>query len=160
MQCFYRTPKVQNIITELKTIRKISFPHLLLNLFITIMHFSLWLRVCAAHLAHPEYTPLLEAEVCIEKYTMFRMDRQNRSHGGAANYVQDDLTASTELLDSFSNGTTELMTLYIKQLDLLITTVYRPPNTTLDHKNIRNGETARGQLNDLHETAPCPPPLE
>ena len=33
--------------------------HLLLNLFITILHFSLWLRVCGTHLAHPEYTPLL-----------------------------------------------------------------------------------------------------
>ena len=28
------------------------------------------------------------------------------------------------------------------------------------YKNIRNGETARGQLNGLHEAAPCPPPLE
>ena len=28
------------------------------------------------------------------------------------------------------------------------------------NKNIRNGEIARGQLNDLHETAPCPPRLE
>ena len=28
------------------------------------------------------------------------------------------------------------------------------------HKNIRNGKTARGQLNDLHEAALCLPPLE
>ena len=63
---------------------------------------------------------------------MFRMDRQNISHEGVASYVRDDLAASTELLDSFSNGTTKLMTLYIKQLDLLIITVYIPPNTTLN----------------------------
>ena len=27
-----------------------------------------------------------------------------------------------------------------------------------EHKNIGNGKTARDQLNDLHEAAPCPPP--
>ena len=41
-----------------KNNKKNIVSHLLLNLFITIMHFSLWLRVCGAHLAHPEYTPL------------------------------------------------------------------------------------------------------
>ena len=41
-----------------KSNKKNMVSHLLLNLFITIMHFSLWLRVCGTHLAHPEYTPL------------------------------------------------------------------------------------------------------
>ena len=35
---------------------------------------------------------------------MFNMDKQNRSYGGVANYVRDDLAASTELLSSFLEG--------------------------------------------------------
>ena len=74
----------------------------------------------------------LDAEIHIDKYTAFRTDRQSRSHGGVANYIRDDIATSVEILETFSNGTTELLIVCIKKLDLQVTTVYRPPNTTLE----------------------------
>ena len=71
----------------------------------------------------------LDAEVKIENYTIFRADRKQRSHGGAAMYIREEEAATTELLANFSNGTTELLALLIKELDLVLVTMYRPPNT-------------------------------
>ncbi|XP_076069761.1 uncharacterized protein LOC143041638 [Oratosquilla oratoria] len=74
----------------------------------------------------------LDAEVTIDGYTIHRADRKNRSHGEVIIYTRNYLAACIENVESFSNGTVELLKIYIKNLDMLVMTVYRPPNTTLD----------------------------
>ena len=51
----------------------------------------------------------LDTEIGIDNYTVYRRERQNRSNGGVANYVHDDLATSTEILETFSNGITKLL---------------------------------------------------
>ncbi|XP_076045873.1 uncharacterized protein LOC143028125 [Oratosquilla oratoria] len=73
---------------------------------------------------------ILDAEINIQNFTLFRADRVDRSHGGVALYLREDLAANTEVLTAFSNNTTELLAVHVKKLDLFIATLYRPPNTT------------------------------
>lgn len=71
----------------------------------------------------------LDAEIRIKDYTIFRSDRVNRSHGGVALYIRNDSAAYTDVLCRFSNGTTDLLVLYLKNINLVIFIVYRPPKT-------------------------------
>ena len=75
---------------------------------------------------------ILDAEVKIQNYEIFRTDRRDRSHGGVAIYIDKNLAASTDILIDFSNGTNEILALFIKKLNLEVIVVYRPPNTTQD----------------------------
>ena len=50
-----------------------------------------------------------EAEVDIEKYTLYQTDRAGRSHDGVAIYVRKDFAFTTEVLHSNSNGTNEIL---------------------------------------------------
>ncbi|MPC34244.1 hypothetical protein E2C01_027628 [Portunus trituberculatus] len=74
----------------------------------------------------------LNSELYIKDYTTFRADRSSSSHGGVATYIRDDIASSTEELKLFSNGTTELLSLYLRKIGLILITVYRPPNTTME----------------------------
>ena len=92
----------------------------------------------------------LDAEVKINSYTIFRTDRtrpkkkRGRNSGGVAIYVRDDLAASCEVLFEFSNGTIEAICLSIKQLNLVICTIYRPPD------NVQGGNRSTStELKDL-----------
>ncbi|KAK8371789.1 hypothetical protein O3P69_015569 [Scylla paramamosain] len=87
---------------------------------------SVFLALTETHLTRDH----LDAEIAIDGYTIFRADRINRSHGGVINYIRNDMAASAENMGTFSNGTTELLTIYLKKLDQLVITAYRPPNTS------------------------------
>ena len=69
---------------------------------------------------------VLDAEISIEGYNLFRSDRLNRSHGGVCTYVRKDLAVVSEIKDS--NSYCDFQILYLPQLNLVITNVYRPPN--------------------------------
>ena len=71
-----------------------------------------------------------DEEIRIQHYEIFRTDRKDRSHGGIAMYIENSLAINTEILLSFSNGTCEIMSLFIKAINLVVAVVYRPPNTT------------------------------
>ena len=71
---------------------------------------------------HPE---ILDAEIQIKNYTLFRSDRQGRTHGGVCTYVRRDLATSVILKDS--NSYCDTLILRIHQLNLLLITFYRPP---------------------------------
>ena len=79
-------------------------------------------------LTETQLTPdILSAEVTIKGYTIYRSDRLGgRSHGGVTGYVRDDLTVVER--ESYSNNCCESQALEIKELELLLVNVYRPPN--------------------------------
>ena len=92
---------------------------------------AIFLALTETHL-HKDH---LDAEINMENYTAIRANRHIRSHGGVANYIRNDTAANMETLDSFSNGKTELLGVHLKNLNLLVITIYRPPNTTLENFN-------------------------
>ena len=73
---------------------------------------------------------VLSAEVSILGYTLYRSDRQGRTHGGTCVYVRDDLAA--QLLLSHSNSVCESLVVKVKTLDLILVTIYRPPYSSLE----------------------------
>ena len=68
---------------------------------------------------------ILDAEIQIKNYTLFRSDRQGRTHGGVCTYVRNDLATSVILKDS--NSYCDTLVLRIHQLNLLLINLYRPP---------------------------------
>ena len=71
---------------------------------------------------------ILSAEVQMAGYTMYRADREGgRSHGGVATYVRDDLTARE--IFKYSNNYCESQVLEIKELEMLLLNIYRPPSS-------------------------------
>lgn len=72
----------------------------------------------------------LDAEINIANYTVFRADRKIRKNGGVITYVKSEVAATTEKLVEYSNGTVEMLALKLTNLNLILITVYRPPNTT------------------------------
>ena len=62
----------------------------------------------------------LNIEVSIENYTVFRRDRINRSHGGVAIYIKEEVAVTTEEILCFSNGTTEVLGLFMQQQNLVL----------------------------------------
>ena len=74
---------------------------------------------------------ILTAEVHISGYTMYRSDRLGgRSHGGCAVYCRDDLTVTE--ISKYSNNFCESQILEIKELELVLINIYRPPKSPLN----------------------------
>ena len=69
---------------------------------------------------------ILDAEISIAGYDLFRSDRKDRSHGGVAIYVRKDLAVKASIQDS--NTYCDSLILHIPQLNLVLMNVYRPPN--------------------------------
>ena len=98
---------------------------------------------------------ILDAEITIDGYNLFRSDRLNRSHGGVCIYVRKDLAVKLEVKDS--NSFCDSLILHIPQLNLVITNLYRPPNCpeelfvqTLEQSAVflRNMEASSQRAND------------
>ena len=71
-----------------------------------------------------------DSEVWIPNYNLYRTDRKNRSGGGVALYIKDTLIC-TELL-SYTDDVCEVLIIKIKNIDLIIVLIYKPPDTTKD----------------------------
>ena len=69
---------------------------------------------------------ILDAEISIPGYDIFRSDRVGRTHGGVATYVRKDLVVKSEAKDS--NSFCDSLLLHIPQLNLVLVNIYRPPN--------------------------------
>ena len=68
---------------------------------------------------------ILDAEIQIRNYNLYRSDRAGRSHGGVCIYVRNDLAASVIFKDS--NSYCDSLILKIHQMNLLLVNIYRPP---------------------------------
>lgn len=70
---------------------------------------------------------ILEAEVHIKDYTIYRTDRGNdRSGGGVCIYVQDRFPCS--VLHTESNSVCETLIIKVTPLNLVLCLIYRPPD--------------------------------
>ena len=86
---------------------------------------ALFILVTESHLSED----ILEAEVHIKDYTIYRADRGNdRSGGGVCIYVQDRFPCS--VLHTESNSVCETLIIIIKvtPLNLVLCLIYRPPD--------------------------------
>ena len=69
---------------------------------------------------------VMDAEVSVPDYVLYRADRAVRSHGGVMVYVRTDL--SSQLVTSHSNSYCEVLAVKVKTLNTLLICVYRPPD--------------------------------
>jgi len=69
---------------------------------------------------------ILDSEIHVEGYAPFRSDRTNRSHGGVITYVHNSLPCIQQL--SYSNQYCSVVIVKATKLNLVLITVYRPPN--------------------------------
>ena len=76
----------------------------------------------------------IDEELNIDGYQLFRGDRirntsnRGRYSGGVAIYLRNDLAASAEVTCRHSNSVVEILTIYSKKENLLISVLYRQPD--------------------------------
>ena len=73
---------------------------------------------------------IVNAEIAISGYTLYRADRIGRQRGGVAVYVRPDLSVAP--ISNFSNGNIETLLLKVKSLDAIIICVYRSQTSDSD----------------------------
>ena len=78
---------------------------------------------------------ILDEEVQIPNFKLYRSDRKKRRCGGVAIYVHDDLNMPNAEYPNYSNETCESLIVYIEELKLHAVCIYRPPNTTSEKLN-------------------------
>ena len=75
---------------------------------------------------------ILDAEVKIEGYSLYRADRgPEKTNGGVAVYLRHNLIG--QLVVSHSNSMCETLAIKVKSLNMLLICLYRPPNSTIDN---------------------------
>lgn len=70
---------------------------------------------------------ILDAEVSLEGFNLFRGDRVGRSRGGAAIYLKEKLYG--RFSKAFSNGVVDCVVATSKVLDSVFVSLYQPPDT-------------------------------
>lgn len=79
-------------------------------------------------------TDILDAEVKINHYQLFRSDRlQGTRKGGVAMYVADTWADGVMLLASGSTGVVEHLLIHFVLLQMVVAVVYRPPSSPVQH---------------------------
>ena len=71
---------------------------------------------------------IVDAEINIKNFTLFRADRTGRSHGGVTVYLREYMAGNVEILLSFSNGTTEVLAVNLKKAKIILVILSRLPN--------------------------------
>lgn len=69
---------------------------------------------------------VIDAEIQISNYNVFRIDRKDRSHGGVIVYTKDSLCIKE--IAKNSNSYCEFIILEFPDINLVLTVIYRPPN--------------------------------
>ena len=72
---------------------------------------------------------ILDAEININGFKLYRKDRSGQAHGGVCIYLRQDISAATIISESV--GSTESLLIKIKELKLLLFVVYRPGTSTV-----------------------------
>ena len=71
---------------------------------------------------------ILDAEIAMTGYDLFKQNRQaGIRKGGILTYIRSDMAVSAKVLSSGSIGMIEYLCIYIKDINVLLVTVYRPP---------------------------------
>ena len=72
---------------------------------------------------------IMDAEVNLDGFSLFRGDREGRSRGGTALYLKDRLNG--RFVKSFTNGVVEFVIATTKVLDAIFLSIYQPPDTSV-----------------------------
>ena len=72
-----------------------------------------------------------DAEVSVKDYTIYRADRSNRIKGGVAIFVHNKFPVTRQF--SYSNSYCEAAMVYLSDLNMIISAVYRPPRCPENH---------------------------
>ena len=95
---------------------------------------------------------ILDAEIQIPNYTLYRSDRANgRSHGGSCVYVRSTLTS--QMILCHSNGTCDSLAVKVKNFETLVICMYRPPDTNLEQFK-ESLETVQEAIDETMKTDP------
>ena len=73
-----------------------------------------------------------DAEIQMEGFQLYRVDRENRQRGGVALYLRNDIAAETIELSRGSDSYIEHIMVHIKKYNLVVANVYKPPDATSD----------------------------
>lgn len=71
---------------------------------------------------------ITNAQIAIPKYQIIRSDRKVRERGGTLIYIHEDLPFTDE--EAFDNEVCELVVCTTKPSDMIIASLYRPPDTS------------------------------
>ena len=73
----------------------------------------------------------LEGEIEMRGFTNYRADRANGVRkGGIITYVRHDLLPGLQVKEAGSIGNIEFLIIFIKELEMLLVTLYRPPSAS------------------------------
>ena len=106
--------------------------------------------LCESHLRDE----ILDAEIRMEGYRIFRSDRQSGiKKGGIIVYLRDDFGADVKILSSGSTGEVEWLALNSQRRRLVLMTIYRPPTCSNQafHKALK-------EMQDALDTLSAPQP--
>ena len=104
------------------------------------------------------------AETHIEGYVLLNADRkrkksnQGRSSGGVGVYIRDDFALSTGTILSYSNGVIESLGVHVSELNLVIITTYRSPDTLRHRSTNREFTMYLEELKRTLRALPTPTP--
>ena len=77
---------------------------------------------------------ILDAEIAIKGYDLFKRNRQaGIRQGGVVTYIRSDFADSAKEVASGSIGKIEYLCIYIESINVLLVTVYRPPENNCRH---------------------------
>ena len=94
---------------------------------------------------------ITDSEIQIKKFKVERSDRKNRKKGGCCIYIKEEM--ESQVLARTSNGYVELLMIKLPKLKVIVTTIYRPPQTPSE-KFQEALTTIKNTLNS--EDAPAP----
>ena len=80
-----------------------------------------------------------DAEIQMEGFQLYRVDRKNRKQGGVALYLRNDIAAETIEISRGSDSYIEHIMVHIKKYNLVVANVYKPPDANSDRlKTVMN----------------------
>ena len=99
-------------------------------------------------------TEILDAEIKINGYSIFRGDRTNDiKKGGVIVYIREDFANNAKLLSHGSKGLIEYVCIYMCKINLMIITVYRSPQS--NYENFKNAlEEIQNTIESISPTYP------
>ena len=78
---------------------------------------------------------VMDKEVNIQDFNLFRSDRDGRIRGGSAIYLKNEFCVDRSRCLFFSNGVCEVTALMIEDYDIALICFYRPPDTSSSEFN-------------------------
>ena len=110
---------IRGLITENSKVKKDYFEEFVKENNVIIMNFTeTWLN------------ETIKEDANINEFQCFRVDRIDRSRGGAAIYIRDQVEAN--IISKVNSGKCEMLAINLEHLNTINIVIYRPPDTALN----------------------------